>query len=101
MSGSTTPRLTSRQACWEQWKSNVWQAAGSQARPRSPVPAVASLDADRAVKTAEKEAALGRCESGSGGLDPDHRRNQAHERCQRHGIAESPPGAGRLPGTRR
>ena len=34
------------------------QVAGSQTRPKSLVPAVASLDADRAVKTAEKEAAL-------------------------------------------
>ena len=36
----------------------AWQAARSHVRPRSPVPAIASLDADRAVKTAEKETAL-------------------------------------------
>ena len=34
----------------------AWQGAGSQARPRSPIPTVAGRDADWAVKTAEKEA---------------------------------------------
>ena len=42
----------------ERLRCAAWQAARSHARPRSPVPAIASLDVDRAVKTAEKEAAL-------------------------------------------
>ena len=48
------------------------QAAGRQARPRSPVPTAAGLDADLAVKMADKKAALA-------GLDPDRLRVH-HER---------------------